>query len=197
MQKGRPLVTIVLGSQSDLGIMEETLNGLRTFGIPYELVIASAHRSPQRTRQQIRAAEAKGVELFIAGAGGAAHLPGVIAAETIRPVIGVPVDSSSLHGLDALLSIVQMPGGVPVAAMAIGKAGAKNAAVFAAQCLATRHPEIARRLTHYKRTLAQQVVEQHNAVRHAQRVRPGGMATRDSPRVRLRRIPASGRRSSR
>jgi len=159
------LVTIVLGSQSDLTVMEETLTGLRSFGIPCELVIASAHRSPERTRRQVRTAEARGGKLFIAAAGGAAHLPGVIAAETTLPVIGVPIDSSTLKGMDSLLSIVQMPGGVPVACMAIGKAGAKNAAVFAAQCLALEDAAVARRLRRFKRSLAEHVVEQDRAVR--------------------------------
>lgn len=165
MKSKRPVVTIVLGSQSDLAVMEETVNGLRLFGIQSELVIASAHRSPERTRRQIRAAEARGVRLFIAAAGGAAHLPGVIAAETTRPVIGVPIDSSSLNGMDALLSIVQMPGGVPVACMAIGKAGAKNAAVFAAQCLALQDATLARRLRRFKQSLAEHVAKQDRAVR--------------------------------
>lgn len=164
-RKGRPVVSILLGSQSDLGVMEETLSGLRSFGIPHEIVIASAHRSPQRTRQQIRTAEARGVKLFIAAAGGAAHLPGVIAAETTLPVIGVPIDSSSLQGMDSLLSIVQMPGGVPVACMAIGKAGAKNAAVFAAQCLALQDAKLARRLRGFKQSLAEHVVKQDRSIR--------------------------------
>lgn len=162
--KGRPLISILLGSQSDLGVMEETLSGLRSFGIPHEIVIASAHRSPDRTRQQIRTAESRGVKLFIAAAGGAAHLPGVIAAETTLPVIGVPIDSSSLQGMDSLLSIVQMPGGVPVACMAIGKAGAKNAAVFAAQCLAIQDAPLARRLRRFKSSLAEHVVKQDRTV---------------------------------
>jgi phosphoribosylaminoimidazole carboxylase PurE protein len=163
--KGRPLISILLGSQSDLNVMEETLSGLRSFDIPHEIIIASAHRSPERTRRQIRTAEARGVKLFIAAAGGAAHLPGVIAAETTRPVIGVPIDSSSLNGMDALLSIVQMPGGVPVACMAIGRAGAKNAAVFAAQCLALQDAALARRLRRFKLSLAEHVVKQDRAVR--------------------------------
>jgi phosphoribosylaminoimidazole carboxylase PurE protein len=161
----RPAVSIVLGSQSDLGVMEETLSGLLSFGIPHEIVIASAHRSPERTRRQVRVAEARGVKLFIAAAGGAAHLPGVIAAETTLPVVGVPIDSSSLKGMDSLLSIVQMPGGVPVACMAIGKAGAKNAAVFAAQCLALDDAALARRLRRFKQSLAEHVVKQDRAVR--------------------------------
>jgi 5-(carboxyamino)imidazole ribonucleotide mutase len=163
--KWRPLISVLLGSQSDLGVMEETLNGLRAFGIPHEIVIASAHRSPERTRRQIRMAETRGVKLFIAAAGGAAHLPGVIAAETTLPVVGVPIDSSSLKGMDALLSIVQMPGGVPVACMAIGKAGAKNAAVFAAQCLALKDAALARRVRRFKQSLAEHVAKQDRAVR--------------------------------
>lgn len=167
----RPHVAILLGSRTDLDVMEEAVSILRAFDIPHELIITSAHRSPQRTRRLILAAEAKGVRLFIAGAGGAAHLPGVVAAETTCPVIGVPVDSSSLRGLDALLAIVQMPGGVPVATMAIGKAGAKNAAVFAAQCLALRDPAIARRLRRYKQSLSDHVAQQDKAAR---RGRPYG-----------------------
>jgi phosphoribosylaminoimidazole carboxylase PurE protein len=163
--KRSTLVTILLGSQSDLSVMEETLNTLRAFGVAHELIIASAHRSPQRTRQAVRTAEARGTKVFIAAAGGAAHLPGVVAAETTLPVIGVPIDSSSLKGVDALLSIAQMPGGVPVATMAIGKAGAKNAAVFAAQCLALRDAALARRLRDYKQAMVQQVIEQDKAVR--------------------------------
>jgi 5-(carboxyamino)imidazole ribonucleotide mutase len=162
---GRPRVAILLGSRTDLEVMQEAVSGLQAFDISHELIITSAHRSPQRTREQIRAAEAGGVQFFIAGAGGAAHLPGVVAAETTCPVIGVPVDSSSLRGLDALLAIVQMPGGVPVATMAIGKAGARNAAVFAAQCLALNDPVLARRLRQYKRSLAEKVEEQDHAVR--------------------------------
>lgn len=151
--------------------MEETLSVLRGFGISHELVIASAHRSPQRTRQKIRAAEAGGTRIFIAAAGGAAHLPGVVAAETTLPVIGVPIDSSSLKGLDSLLAIVQMPGGVPVATMAIGKAGARNAAVFAVQCLALRDAGLARRLGQYKQSLVEQVVRQDKAVHGTPRAR--------------------------
>jgi phosphoribosylaminoimidazole carboxylase PurE protein len=165
MKRGRVAVTILLGSQSDLSVMEETVNTLRAFNIPHELIIASAHRSPQRTRQKIRSAEANGTKVFIAAAGGAAHLPGVIAAETTLPVIGVPIDSSSLKGMDALLSIVQMPGGVPVATMAIGKAGARNAALFAAQCLALHDAALARRLRDHKQSLVEQVLKQDQAIR--------------------------------
>lgn len=150
-------VSVVMGSDSDLPVMEETATALREFDIPFEITLASAHRSPERTRRYVKGAEARGVEVFIAGAGGAAHLAGVIAAETILPVIGVPIDSSPLKGFDALLSTVQMPSGVPVASMAVGKAGAKNAGIFAAQILSRKYPEIAERLRKYKALLAEKL----------------------------------------
>lgn len=150
-------ILIVMGSDSDWGIMEQATIVLKEFKIPYEVTLTSAHRSPDRTRKLIHSAEERGVQVIIAGAGGAAHLAGVIAAETILPVIGVPIESSPLHGLDSLLSTVQMPGGVPVATMAIGKAGAKNAALFALQILARSAPEIAQHLRSYKEDLAAQV----------------------------------------
>jgi phosphoribosylaminoimidazole carboxylase PurE protein len=152
-------VAVIIASDSDLPIMEPAIEILEKFGISYELVLTSAHRSPQRTREYIREAESKGIEVIIAGAGGAAHLPGVIAAETTLPVIGVPIDSGALHGMDSLLAIVQMPGGVPVATMAIGKAGSKNAAIFAAQILARKDPRVAERLVAYKRELEKEVRE--------------------------------------
>ncbi len=149
----KPEVAIIIASDSDLPIMEQAPAILEELGIEYELILTSAHRSPRRTREYIQEAEAKGIEVIIAGAGSAAHLPGVIAAETILPVIGVPIDSSALKGMDALLAIVQMPGGVPVATMAIGKAGAKNAGIFAAQILARKHAKVAKRLVAYKKKL--------------------------------------------
>jgi len=152
-------VSILMGSDTDLPVMEGASKILKEFGIPHEMTLASAHRSPERTRRYVKDAQSRGVQVFIAGAGGAAHLAGVIAAETICPVVGVPIDSSPLHGMDALLSTVQMPGGVPVAGMAIGKAGAKNAGIFAAQILAARHPEIAERLRQYKIAMAQELEE--------------------------------------
>lgn len=158
-EKVLPLVAIFVGSETDLPVMQETVKILEEFSISYSLIVTSAHRSPERTRRTIREAEKKGVEVVIAGAGGAAHLPGVIAAETILPVVGVPIDSSPLGGLDSLLSIVQMPGGVPVATMGIGKAGARNAGVFAAQILAKKYPAIAARLHAYKKRLASEVEE--------------------------------------
>ncbi len=154
-----PLVAIIIASDSDLPVMEHAADILEKFDIHYELILTSAHRSPQRTREYIKEAESKGVEVIIAGAGGAAHLPGVIAAETILPVIGVPIETMALHGMDSLLSIVQMPGGVPVATMAIGKAGAKNAGILAAQILARKYPKIAEKLASYKRDLEKEVRE--------------------------------------
>jgi phosphoribosylaminoimidazole carboxylase PurE protein len=154
-----PLVAIVIASDSDLPVMEQAAEILEKFDVPYELILTSAHRSPQRTREYIKEAETKGVEVIIAGAGGAAHLPGVIAAETVLPVIGVPIESTALHGMDSLLSIVQMPGGVPVATMAVGRAGAKNAGIFAAQILARKYPKVAEQLVSYKRNMEKEMRE--------------------------------------
>ena len=135
-----PLVSIVMGSDSDLEIMNEAARALDDFGIPYEIDVTSAHRSPARTGEFARKAASRGIKAIIAGAGGAAHLAGVIAAETTLPVIGVPIPSV-LNGLDSLLSIVQMPAGIPVATVAIGKAGATNAGILAAQMIALRARE--------------------------------------------------------
>lgn len=154
MKNNKPLVLIVAGSHSDLPIMRETLKALDGLDLSYELTISSAHRTPKKTREIAQTAEKKGFKVIIAGAGGAAHLAGVIAAETILPVIGVPIDSSSLNGLDALLSIVQMPSGVPVSVMAIGKAGAKNAGILASQILALTDSEMASKLHQAKANLA-------------------------------------------
>lgn len=155
----KPLVAIVMGSESDLPVMEEAVQILKEFNIPYEMTISSAHRSPERTAEYVRQATEKGVEVIIAGAGGAAHLPGVIAAHTILPVIGVPIESS-LMGLDSLLSMVQMPAGVPVATMAIGKAGARNAGVLAGQILAGKHEWLKEKLINFKQLLKDKVGEQ-------------------------------------
>ena len=149
-----PLVSIVMGSDSDLEIMNETAKALDDFGIAYEIDVTSAHRSPARTSEFARNAAGRGIRVIIAGAGGAAHLAGVIAAETTLPVIGVPIDSSSLQGLDALLAMVQMPQGIPVATVAIGKAGAANAGILAVQILSLQEPELATRLRQYKTELA-------------------------------------------
>lgn len=156
---GKPLVAIVMGSESDLRVMEEAAQVLKEFEVPYEMTISSAHRSPERTLDYVRQAIEKGVEVIIAGAGGAAHLPGVIAAHTILPVIGVPLESSLL-GFDSLLSIVQMPAGIPVATMAIGKAGARNAGIFAVQILAGRYAQLKDKLVNFKQSLKEKVAEQ-------------------------------------
>ncbi|MFQ5840269.1 MAG: 5-(carboxyamino)imidazole ribonucleotide mutase [Candidatus Methylomirabilales bacterium] len=153
----KPTVGIVMGSDSDLPIMEETAKVLARFGIAYELRICSAHRSPGRAIEYAQTAESRGLKVIIAGAGGAAHLAGILAAETVLPVIGVPIDSSPLHGFDALLSTAQMPGGVPVATMAVGKAGAKNAGVLAAEILAISDPKLNGQLKEFKLAMAKEV----------------------------------------
>lgn len=153
----KPRVLIVIGSDSDLSVMEEAGKVLEGLGIPYTLTIASAHRSPERTRQLAIEAEEKGIEVIIAGAGMSAHLAGVLASYTVLPVIGVPIDSSSLQGLDSLLSTVQMPPGVPVATMAIGRAGAKNAAIFSAQIVSKKDSRVAQRLKEYKKKMSEEV----------------------------------------
>jgi len=137
--------------------MQEATEMLARFQVPYEVTVSSAHRAPQRTAALARQAAARGIQVIIAGAGGAAHLAGVIAAETSLPVIGVPIDSSPLNGFDALLATVQMPRGVPVATVAVGKAGAANAGVLAAQIIAVGDPNVAARMKQYKAELAAKV----------------------------------------
>ena len=141
-----PVVGIIMGSESDREVMSEAAKLLDRFGISHEMTVSSAHRNPERTREYAQSAKDRGLRVIIAGAGMAAHLAGVIASGTELPVIGVPLSGSALNGLDALYSMVQMPAGVPVGTMAIGKAGAKNAAIFAAQILALSDQEIARKL---------------------------------------------------
>ena len=158
-------VWVAMGSDSDLPVMEEALKVLKEFGIPYEVDITSAHRTPDATAELARSAERRGFGAIILGAGHAAHLAGVVAAHTTLPVIGVPLPTSSLQGLDALLSTVQMPGGVPVATMAIGKSGATNAALFAAQILATSDPALRRRLQTFRERLAAKVLEKNRALK--------------------------------
>ncbi|MDE2962613.1 MAG: 5-(carboxyamino)imidazole ribonucleotide mutase [Acidobacteriota bacterium] len=152
-----PVVGIIMGSDSDLNIMGEAARQLKAFDIPFEIDICSAHRSPARASEYARTAAERGLKCIIAGAGGAAHLAGVTAAETVLPVIGVPVDSSPLSGFDSLLATVQMPGGVPVGTMGVGKSGAVNAAIFAAQILATSDAALAERLAGYKQSLADKI----------------------------------------
>ncbi len=155
----KPRVLILMGSDSDLPVMERASKQLEEFNIPYFMTVSSAHRTPDRTVKLIREAERKGVEVIIAGAGAAAHLAGVIAAHTILPVIGVPIDSSPLKGIDALYSTVQMPPGIPVATMAVGSGGAKNAAIFSAQILAVKDKKIARALKAFKKKMAREVLK--------------------------------------
>ena len=164
MKAEKPLVAIVMGSDSDLPVMEEAVKVLSHFEVPFEMTISSAHRSPDRAAEYARRAEERGIEVLIAGAGGAAHLAGVMASHTILPVIGVPMESGLL-GLDSLLSTVQMPGGVPVAAMAVGKAGARNAAILAVQILAGKRGELKKSLLAYKSSLAEKVEEQDRKIR--------------------------------
>jgi phosphoribosylamine--glycine ligase len=152
-----PAVGIVMGSDSDLKVMEEAVAVFKKFDIPYEMTVASAHRSPDRAAAFAATAKKRGIKIIIAGAGMAAHLAGVLAAHTTLPVIGVPIDASSLQGLDALLSTVQMPPGVPVATVTIGKAGARNAAILAVQILALSDPELADMLDTFKKEMAAQV----------------------------------------
>ena len=154
---GTAKVGIVMGSDSDLNIMQETATILTKFQIPYEMTVASAHRSPQRAGEFAAAALERGMQVIVAGAGHAAHLAGVLAAHTTLPVIGVPIDSSCLQGLDALLATVQMPPGIPVATMAIGKPGARNAGILAAQIIATSNPKLAVKLQNFKQEMASQV----------------------------------------
>jgi len=146
-----------MGSDSDAPIMQAAVDVLRELGISSEMTVASAHRSPERVMRLLGEAETRGVKVFIVGAGAAAHLGGVVAAHTTSPVIGVPIDSSALKGLDALLSTVQMPPGVPVATVSIGKPGATNAGILAAQILGVGDSQIAARLVEYKKKMAQKV----------------------------------------
>lgn len=150
-------VGIVMGSDSDLEVMEEAASILKKLGVPFEMTVASAHRSPQRAAEYASKASKRGLKVIVAGAGHAAHLAGAMAAYTSLPVIGVPIDSSCLQGLDALLSTVQMPPGVPVATVSIGKSGARNAGILAAQILALSDSKLANRLEAFKKELAEQV----------------------------------------
>ena len=151
-------VAILMGSVSDSGVMRETAKILDDFGVPYEMKVLSAHRTPGPTQQYVQAAESNGIHVLIAGAGAAAHLAGALAAHSTLPVIGVPIDSSSLGGFDALLSTVQMPGGIPVATMAIGKAGARNAGLFAVQILSRSDPGLVEKLQAHREKMRQDIL---------------------------------------
>lgn len=164
-----PTVLIVMGSDSDLPTMQETANILTDFGVPFEMRISSAHRSPERTARLAAEAAGRGVQLIIAAAGMAAHLAGVVAAETVLPVIGVPMGGGPLSGMDALYATVQMPGGIPVATMAIGKAGAKNAALFAVQILSLGDPALRTKFVAYRALMAAEVEQKDAALQAAMR----------------------------
>jgi len=165
----RPLVGIVMGSDSDLEVMREAASSLNAFGISYEMTVASAHRSPERTSRYAKSAVSRGLEVIIAGAGGAAHLAGVLASQTPLPVIGVPIPSSTLGGMDSLLSTVQMPGGIAVATMAIGKAGARNAGIMAAQILSLKYPEIRGLLGKHRDHMKSEVEKKSEAIGKVQK----------------------------
>lgn len=150
-------VMIFLGSESDVGTIEDALGVLKEFGVPYGIEVTSAHRSPERTLRLVKAAEEAGAEIFIAVAGKAAHLAGVVAAHTVKPVIGVPVESDALAGMDALFSTVQMPKGIPVATMALGKHGGTNAAILAVEILALKDAALKKKLGEYRVKMAEKV----------------------------------------
>jgi 5-(carboxyamino)imidazole ribonucleotide mutase len=154
-----PLVGVVMGSKSDWETMQHTVNMLESFGVAYEVRVVSAHRTPDLLMDYANQAAERGLEVIIAGAGGAAHLPGMLAAKTVVPVLGVPVQSKALNGMDSLLSIVQMPAGIPVATLAIGHAGAKNAALLAIAILANSRPELRERLVDFRTNQTTTVLE--------------------------------------
>lgn len=159
------LVGIVMGSDSDLETMQEAIKTLEKFGISYEVNIVSAHRTPQKAHEYASSAEDRGLEVIIAAAGGAAHLAGVIAAWTVLPVIGVPMQTQLSGGLDSLLSMVQMPSGVPVACVATGKAGAKNSAILAAQILGIKYPAVREKLKIFKKQIAAEIEEKNKKLK--------------------------------
>jgi 5-(carboxyamino)imidazole ribonucleotide mutase len=155
----KPLVAILMGSQSDWDVVKNAPETLKKFGVPCESRVLSAHRTPDATADFVKESEKNGVEVFIAAAGGAAHLAGVVASFTIRPVLAIPIESPSLKGLDSLLSMVQMPGGIPVGTLAIGKAGAVNAALLAVQILATSRPDLTEKLRKHRQDAADAILK--------------------------------------
>ena len=160
MADERPLVAVIMGSTSDWETMRHADEVLSDFGVPHECRVVSAHRTPAFMDEYASAAEGRGIQVIIAAAGGAAHLPGMVAAKTLVPVLGVPVPATMLQGIDALLSIVQMPGGVPVGTLAIGKPGAVNAAILAAEIVGLRLPDVRERLRRWRHDRAEQVLQQ-------------------------------------
>jgi len=159
--KTRPVVSIIMGSKSDWETMKAAADVLAEFDVPHETKIVSAHRTPDQLFEFAKSAESRGIEVIIAGAGGAAHLPGMCASQTVLPVLGVPVHSRALGGLDSLLSIVQMPAGVPVGTLAIGEAGAKNAALLAVSILANSRPELKSKLYSFRSNQTDSVLKSH------------------------------------
>ncbi|MFN2442793.1 MAG: 5-(carboxyamino)imidazole ribonucleotide mutase [Thermoanaerobaculia bacterium] len=158
MSEPKPIVGVIMGSKSDWETMRSAVEILEELGVPHESKILSAHRTPEQMAEYARSAESRGLEVIIAGAGGAAHLPGMVAASTVLPVLGVPVESHALKGLDSLLSIVQMPGGVPVGTLAIGKPGAKNAALLAVAIVSASRPGLRAKLHDYRRRQTDEVL---------------------------------------
>lgn len=156
--KQKPLVGVIMGSQSDWETLQHTVSQLEALGVPYEAQVVSAHRTPDLLFEYASSAEGRGLEVIIAGAGGAAHLPGMCASKTSLPVLGVPVESKSLKGMDSLLSIVQMPGGIPVGTLAIGKAGAINAALLATAILGGKHPAFRKAYTQFRKAQTETVL---------------------------------------
>ena len=165
MAKKKPVVAVLMGSDSDLPAMDRCLKTLAVLGIPYETSVLSAHRTPDHVARYVAEAEAAGVKVFVCAAGVAAHLAGAVVARTLRPVIGVPLDSTALHGLDALLSTVQMPSGVPVATVAVGEAGASNAAFLAARIVALSDPAVRARLEVHRDEMVKGVLEKNARAR--------------------------------
>jgi phosphoribosylaminoimidazole carboxylase PurE protein len=187
-----------MGSDSDLPIMQEAASMLQEFGIEYEMTIASAHRTPKKVLEYSQSAERRGLKVIIAGAGWAAHLAGFIASQTTLPVVGVPIDSSALKGIDALLSTVQMPGGVPVATMSLGKAGARNAGIFAAQIIAVGDVKVANRLKVHKVEMEREVEEKARKIAavtappvHKEAVAEAAPAKKKSRRRRWKKKPGA------
>ena len=164
----KPLVGIIMGSVSDWGTMRHAAETLDKLGIPHETEVVSAHRTPDKLFSYAEAADSRGIEVIIAGAGGAAHLPGMVAAKTALPILGVPVQSKALNGMDSLLSIAQMPAGIPVGTLAIGKAGATNAALLSASILANKYPEIKTALAEFRNHQTEQVLANPNPKEYQQ-----------------------------
>ncbi len=189
----KPAVGILMGSDSDLPVMQEAAAMLQEFGIEYEISIASAHRTPKKVMEYSQTAEKRGIKVIIAGAGWAAHLAGVIASHTTLPVIGVPIESSPLKGLDALLATAQMPGGVPVATMSLGKAGAKNAGIFAAQIIATSDIKIANRIKVFKVEMERDVEEKAKRLIALSTARPAQKETREPKELQEPKEPREPR----